>query len=394
MSALSGKSVAIVVEVLWDALPSSRYATTLFLDQIMRSQGPIDSSAASSSSSSGSGPPPLLDLAVLLIAAPMDSDIYRKTQLMARRWLQQGRFPFGALKDMLHRRSQVPFPTPQPTSILTSPPCRRNSMPSFATNVLHQPHLRQNEVWDRLTPQVWMLCQQAMEDLVETRLVAADRPNDVRGSGSGSGSKFTCSASSSLFELIALLYDSAPSTRDDVLGSLAGMCYSIDGGSSGGGSCVEEGALAALGSSTHLLLRRIGLGSPSSDSTQTAFGRLRAVLAASVLLHLLCSGSPRVEVGLTLLQSLSDRLAYAQGRAQLPSAPCLHLLAQAAAFTTSLSPQVRPILIAPRPSFYFFQQSTNVFFLYRRKVLFSFSSKSSSQHPPRPTPTSSQWCAP
>ena len=111
MASLSERAVAVVVEVLWDTLPSSRSASYLFVDQILREQDSACHELHNRSSSSGIGgavtSSNLLDLAVLLIAAPVSGDINRKTLALVRGWLDRGAFPFGPLREVLGMRSQV-----------------------------------------------------------------------------------------------------------------------------------------------------------------------------------------------------------------------------------------------------------------------------------------------
>ena len=195
--------------------------------------------------------------------------------------------------------------------------------------------LTQNEVWDRLTPSMWLLSLQAAEHLVERRLSAQQHTsNPCPGANDSSiGSGFGCPASYSLFELIALLFDSSPAMRAEIVGSLVGMCYSS--GSSSSVGVITATQLPPLGLSARLLEAS---SKEQCDINDIDRQRLRAVFASSALLHLLCQGAPRVEVGLALLHSLSERCVGPL--LALPSARVLREMLRGVAFVTTLSPQV------------------------------------------------------
>jgi len=111
---LSDDAVALVVEDMWEVLPSSNRASAIFLDQIIREEESKRITCKLTLSS-------LADIAVLLILTSETGLLKNKAVKLLEGWLQGGIFPFSQLELILSLR-------------------------------------RANEVWERMIPAIWRLC--------------------------------------------------------------------------------------------------------------------------------------------------------------------------------------------------------------------------------------------
>ena len=144
MSQVSDASSALLIEALWEVLPSSPAASELLLDQITREQEMYKFRH-----------PSLADLSIVLIlTSNANIGILKiRARRLLQTWLHQGVFPFHQLELILSLR-------------------------------------RSNEVWSRMVPAVWRLCLWTLEalsdlDVVPSNSVASSNNNNHKKYRSG-----------------------------------------------------------------------------------------------------------------------------------------------------------------------------------------------------------------
>ena len=376
MSQVSDASSALLIEALWEVLPSSPIASELLLDQITREQELYKYRH-----------PSLADLSIVLILTTnANIGILKiRARRLLQTWLHQGVFPFHQLELILSLR-------------------------------------RSNEIWSRMVPAVWRLCLWTLEALSDLDIVSSHSKyqNDHINHGSSSSNHglrrrnrvITTSTSGGttnnvqnlmvsqdgcvrnregLAWTIQCLYENVPSMRETIVSNLLGMCYavsSVDGYGSGHGR-IDEGnedngawlfsSIPPLGAAAmEYGIFPVGLTSsttngnryqqPTSLPSMNGNGngsalnlwrlernfrsqrhratmvrtkiRTQAQLAAAILEGLSVATYP--EVGASVLASLTHRLHTCGegGKVNLPPPTTLHTLMKCIVSGTASSPQM------------------------------------------------------
>lgn len=94
VGSLSNESIALVVEAMWEVLPSSVTAAGMFLQQIVHEQEVLELNVE----------PSLADLAAILILTADVIELRTQARALLEIWLWRGAFPFTQLKLILNLR--------------------------------------------------------------------------------------------------------------------------------------------------------------------------------------------------------------------------------------------------------------------------------------------------
>jgi hypothetical protein len=200
-SSISDSSVSLMIEAMWELLPSCPSAAEVLLDQAF-----LDHIAMKLRQ------PSLMDTSIVLILTSTISTLRVKSYRLLLLWIEQGAFPFSKLHQILNLR-------------------------------------RSNEVWDRMVPALWRLCMWTLDELSCSSWSgdASERspwkhPADSRlgykaNTASRIGSERNGAASTAeqnlvksavardgLKNLILKLCESVPSMKETIVGALLGKC--------------------------------------------------------------------------------------------------------------------------------------------------------------------------
>jgi hypothetical protein len=195
LSSLSEESVALMIEAMWEVLPSSPAASEALLSQILCDQD-----------CNRMRQPSLADVSIMLILMSNIGSLRAQAKELLRVWLRRGVFPFARLHSIVELR-------------------------------------RSNEVWDRMVPAIWRLSIWSLEELSDPLwcqsqdTTSSSSASAIDASGSNAekaaldvntcGSSLTHEISlSGLIRLIQFLYSRMPSMRETILGSILNKCTS------------------------------------------------------------------------------------------------------------------------------------------------------------------------
>jgi len=187
-AALPKDVLSLVVESLWEVLPSSWRASNDFLAQILFEQ---------ENDVYRTGTPPLSDVAIVIILVSDGCALRDRALKAISYWVRNGLFPFAQVKEILNMRTA-------------------------------------NEVWDRMIPSLWRLCLWLIDSF-------AGSGNSSSGGGSSGNSSSSSSSSSSsgadsfsasaladmaqgLTRIVASLYSNTPGLRDCIVAQLLQRC--------------------------------------------------------------------------------------------------------------------------------------------------------------------------
>jgi hypothetical protein len=189
MASLSHETLALVVEVLWEVLPTTERAAQVFVEQIVRENQDRQLAAQ----------PSLADLAVVLVlfsdaggAGP--HALRAKATNLLEAWLSQGVFPFSQLQ-----------------LIISS-------------------YRRANEAWERMVPAVWRLCLWLLESLSSPPGVDLS-PSLGEDEASGPPGALAEEARCGLEALLRCLYKHIPAMQETVVSTLLSRCFAPTAGS-------------------------------------------------------------------------------------------------------------------------------------------------------------------
>ena len=299
---LCDESISLIVEAMWEILPSSLQASTLFLDQIIKEQKVLEGVGLL-------GPdllPTLTDVSVLLILLTgtsfSGSNLKVKANNLFTIWLINDIFPFDQLQTILKLR-------------------------------------RANDIWERMTPSIWTLCLWLIDNISKYTILTNKFLNYIN----------TCKRG--LSDLIGTLYSTVPSLDETIVNALLNRCYYNPQNHHPGVSrnhlstvCVNDGLvlLAPLGSS-----HSNSVAESNSDSKtevlEEKYCRIQANISAVILEHLAISHK---NIGLVILASINNRLTpCTDGRILLPPPILLRKLLRCIVYCSGSSQQFEATIL-------------------------------------------------
>ncbi len=299
---LSDESVSLIVEAMWEILPSSLQASTLFLDQIIKEQKVLEGVGLL-------GPdllPTLTDVSVLLILLTSTSfsgsNLKVKANNLFTIWLINDIFPFDQLQTILKLR-------------------------------------RANDIWERMTPSIWILCLWLIDSISKYTILTNKFLHYIT----------TCKRG--LSDLIGTLYSTLPSLNETIVNALLNRCYYNPQSHHHGISsnqlstiCVNDGLvlLTPLGSS-HSNFVAESSGDSKTQVLEEKYSRIQANISAVILEHLAVSHK---NIGLVILASINNRLTpCADGRILFPPPIILRKLLRCIVYCSGSSQQFEATIL-------------------------------------------------
>ena len=301
---LSEESISLIVEAMWEILPSSLQASTLFLDQIIKEQKVLEGVALL-------GPnllPTLTDVSVLLILITSSSfsgsNLKVKANNLFTIWLINDIFPFDQLETILKLR-------------------------------------RANDIWERMTPSIWILCLWLVDNIAKY-IVLSDKSHN-----------YITTCKRGLSNLIGTLYSTLPSLHETIINALLNRCYYVPQNHYRGIStnqlstifgAVNDGlvSLAPLGSSHSASVVESNSNS-KSEFLDEKYSRIQANISALILEHLAVLHK---DIGLVILASINNRLTpCADGRILFPPPVILRKLFRCIVYCSGSSQQFEATIL-------------------------------------------------